>query len=101
MRNIYQDVTDRIVTALDQGAAPWIKPWSSSDLADVRHHQPYPLTPSHSALIRASNLPLLWAEARLQGFIQDRRFTFNQAKKAGGHIRKGEHSSLAVLYKPM
>jgi antirestriction protein ArdC len=43
MRNIYQDVTDRIVTALDQGAAPWIKPWSSSDLADVRHHQPYPI----------------------------------------------------------
>ncbi|WP_410525309.1 ArdC family protein [Pseudomonas canadensis] len=25
----------------------------------------------------------------------------NQAKKAGGHIRKGEHSTLAVLYKPM
>jgi antirestriction protein ArdC len=25
----------------------------------------------------------------------------HQAKKAGEHIRKGEHSTLAVLYKPM
>ena len=37
----------------------------------------------------------------MQGFTQDRWLTFNQAKKAGGHIRQGEHSTLAVLYKPM
>lgn len=37
----------------------------------------------------------------MQGFTQDRWLTFNQAKKAGGHIRKGEHSTLAVLYKPI
>ncbi|SKA80307.1 Antirestriction protein ArdC [Pseudomonas extremaustralis] len=37
----------------------------------------------------------------MQGFTQDRWLTFNQAKKAGGHIRKGEHSTFAVLYKPM
>ena len=37
----------------------------------------------------------------MQGFTQDRWLTFNQTKKAGGYIRKGEHSTLAVLYKPM
>jgi antirestriction protein ArdC len=100
MRNIYQDVTDKIVTALDHGVAPWIKPWSSSGSAYIRH-QPYPINAITQRPYSGINLPLLWAEARLQGFTQDRWLTFNQAKKAGGRIRKGEHSTLAVLYKPM
>lgn len=37
----------------------------------------------------------------MKGFTQDRWLTFNQAKKTGGHIRKGEHSTLAELYKSM
>ncbi len=101
MRDIYQDVTDKIVTALDQGVVPWIKSWSSSGSADVGHHQPYPINAITRRPYSGINLPLLWAEARLQGFTEDRWLTFNQAKKAGGHIRKGEHSTLAVLYKPM
>jgi len=100
MRDIYQDVTDKIVTALDQGVAPWIKPWSSSGSVDIGH-QPYPINAITRRRYSGINLPLLWAEARLQGFTQDRWLTFNQAKKTGGHIRKGEHSTLAVLYKPM
>lgn len=101
MRDIYQEVTGKIVTALDQGVAPWIKPWSSSGTAYVGNHQPYPINAITRRPYSGANLPLLWAEARLQGFTQDRWLTFNQAKKAGGHIRKGEHSALAVFYKPM
>lgn len=100
MRDIYQDVTDKIVTALGQGVPPWIKPWGSTGSASA-DHQPYPVNAITRRAYSGINLPLLWAEARLQGFTQDRWLTFNQAKKAGGHIRKGEHSSLAVLYKPM
>ena len=37
----------------------------------------------------------------MQGSTQDRWLTFKKKKKTGGHIRKGEHSTLAVLYKPM
>ncbi len=82
MRNIYQDVTDKIVTALDQGVAPWIKPWSSNGSTDVAHHQPYPINAITQRPYSGINLPLLWAEARLQGFTQDRWLTFNQAKKS-------------------
>ncbi|MEX5536977.1 zincin-like metallopeptidase domain-containing protein [Pseudomonas syringae] len=101
MRDIYQDVTDKIVKALDQGVTPWIKPWSSSSSVDISRHQPFPINAITRRPYSGINLPLLWAEARLQGFTQDQWLTFNQAKKAGGHIRKGEHSALAVLYKPM
>lgn len=100
MRDIYQDVTDKIVAALDQGVVPWIKPWSSSGSVNIGH-QPYPINAVTRRPYSGINLPLLWAEARLRGLTQDRWLTFNQAKKAGGHIRKGEHSTLAVLYKPM
>ncbi|MCQ9136617.1 ArdC family protein, partial [Streptomyces sp. IBSBF 2807] len=88
MRDIYQDVTDKIVTALDQGVVPWIKPWSSSGSAYIGH-QPYPINAITRRPYSGINLPLLWAEARLRGFTQDRWLTFNQAKKTGGHIRKG------------
>lgn len=101
MRDIYQDVTDKIVTALGQGVAPWIKPWTSTGSSNHGPHQPFPINAITRRAYSGINLPLLWAEARLQGFTQDRWLTFNQAKKAGGHIRKGEHSTLAVLYKPM
>ena len=26
-RDIYQEVTDRIVAALEDGVAPWVRPW--------------------------------------------------------------------------
>lgn len=53
MRDIYQYVTDKIVTALDQGVVPWIKPWSSSRSIDI-DHQPYPINASRDVRIRAS-----------------------------------------------
>lgn len=100
MRDIYQEVTDRILAALDQGTVPWIKPWSAANSPNG-DQQPFPINAITKRPYSGINLPLLWAEAHLQGFSQDRWLTFNQARKAGGHIRKGERSSLAVLYKPM
>ncbi len=29
-RDLYQDVTDRIVAALEDGVAPWVRPWRST-----------------------------------------------------------------------
>ena len=34
-RDIYADVTARIVAELEAGAAPWIKPWSASPGANT------------------------------------------------------------------
>jgi antirestriction protein ArdC len=98
MSDIYLDVTNKIVSALSQGVIPWIKPWTTiSSNAD----SPFPINAITRRPYAGINIPLLWAEARLRGFRQDRWLTFNQARKAGGHVRKGEQSTLAVLYKPM
>ncbi|AFK67222.1 MULTISPECIES: ArdC family protein [Pseudomonas] len=98
MSDIYLDVTNKIVSALSQGVIPWIKPWTTTgSSAD----SPFPINAITRRPYAGINIPLLWAEARLRGYRQDRWLTYNQARKAGGHVRKGEQSTLAVLYKPM
>ena len=95
MSDLYQNVTDKIIAALDQGVIPWIKPWSAPRGGQP---QPFPTNAVSGRAYRGINIPLLWCEAQLRGFSDDRWLTFNQARQAGGHIRKGEHSTLAVLY---
>lgn len=98
MSDIYLDVTNKIVSALSQGVIPWIKPWTTSgSSADT----PFPINAITRRPYAGINIPLLWAEARLRGYRQDRWLTYNQARKAGGHVRNGEQSTLAVLYKPV
>lgn len=98
MSDIYLDVTNKIVNALNQGVIPWIKPWTTTGL---QNDLPFPINAITRRPYAGINIPLLWAEARLRGYRQDRWLTYNQARKAGGHVRKGEQSTLAVLYKPM
>ncbi|MBI6567543.1 DUF1738 domain-containing protein [Pseudomonas synxantha] len=98
MSDIYLDVTNKIVSALSQGVIPWIKPWTTSGSSV---DAPFPINAITRRPYAGINIPLLWAEARLRGYRQDRWLTYNQARKAGGHVRKGEQSTLAVLYKPM
>ncbi|EOG3621676.1 TPA: zincin-like metallopeptidase domain-containing protein [Pseudomonas putida] len=98
MSDIYLDVTNKIVSALSQGVIPWIKPWTTSGSSA---NAPFPINAITRRPYAGINIPLLWAEARLRGYRQDRWLTYNQARKAGGHVRKGEQSTLAVLYKPM
>lgn len=54
MRDIYQDVTDKIVTALDQGVAPGSNPGPQVAQLKSVIITPTPLTPSHGVPIRGS-----------------------------------------------
>ena len=51
-------------------------------------------------LYHGINIPLLWHSAERQGYESDRWLTFTQIRNAGGNIRKGEKSTLAVFYLP-
>ena len=48
---------------------------------------------------RGFNVLLLWMAAEEYGFTSDRWLTFLQSKTAGGHVRKNEISTLAIIYK--
>ncbi|EPC00409.1 hypothetical protein L861_14140 [Litchfieldella anticariensis FP35 = DSM 16096] len=98
MTDIYQTVTDRIIQSLEQGVAPWIKPW------DEARQPGQPVMPQNAITGRpyhGINIVLLWLAAAEKGYHQDRWLTFNQARQTGGTVSKGETSTLVCFYKPM
>lgn len=91
-RDIYQEITDKIVAAFEKGTRPWIKPWSG-DHAAGRINRPlrYNFEPYTGV-----NVLNLWLEADLQGFTSPVWMTYRQAQTLGGQVRKGEHGSTTV-----
>ena len=82
--DIYKEVTDRIISQLDQGIIPWHKPWIASSNAQSISHvtgKPYSLL----------NQMLLGKPGEY--------VTFKQCQQEGGKVRKGEKSSIVVFWK--
>jgi antirestriction protein ArdC len=83
-RDLYAEVSARIIAELERGAAPWVKPWSATAGAN---------TPCNAVTNRpysGCNVVLLWM-AQAAGYPTPRFLTFRQAIEAGGHVKKGEH----------
>jgi len=86
MANVFEIVTEQIVSHLDKGIIPWRKPWTSK----VR----FPRNLVTGKLYRGINIWLLLASSYASPYW----LTFNQAKDLGGTIRKGEKSSIVVFW---
>jgi antirestriction protein ArdC len=93
-RDLYAEVSQRIVSELERGAAPWVKPWSATPGQNVPQNavtnRPY----------SGCNVILLWL-ARSRGWTAPRFLTFRQAQEAGGHVRKGEHGTKVYFVKQL
>ena len=84
--NVYDIVTERILRELEKGTAPWRKPWTSA-------------APMNMASKKAYRGVNVWLLGISSGFKSPFWGTFNQAKAAGGSVRKGEKSSIVVFYR--
>ena len=82
MASVYEIVTEQIVEQLENGVAPWRKPWRTELPVNLVSGKAY----------RGLNVFLLGC----QGYGSRYWLTFNQAAKLGGHVRKGERSSLVA-----
>lgn len=93
--DIYQRITDQIVAAIAAGAEayrmPWHRPHSISAPANAITKRPY----------RGINTLLLWAEADRAGFSSGVWATYRQWTQHGAQVRKGEKSTLILLWKPL
>jgi antirestriction protein ArdC len=93
-RDIYAEVTGRIVQELERGAAPWIKPWSATAGQNVPQNavtnRPY----------SGCNVILLWL-ARSRGWATPRFLTYKQAIEVGGNVRKGEQGTKVYFVKQL
>jgi len=89
--DVYSEVTDRIISALESGTIPWRKPW----IASAGSHR----NPVSGTVYRGINPFLLDMTAMANGYSDPRWLTFKQARTLGGAIRKGETSTLVVFWK--
>ncbi|EGT3611542.1 DUF1738 domain-containing protein [Morganella morganii] len=97
VRDIYQEVTDRIVAALEKGTAPWKRPWRQAEGARTG----FPVNALTGNAYQGMNVLLLWLSADEQGFGADIWLTYRQAQQLGGHVRKGEVATDSVIFKPL
>jgi antirestriction protein ArdC len=90
--DLYARITERIVAELERGVRPWVKPWTTANMAGritrpLRHNgQPY----------TGINVVLLWSEAVARGFRSPIWMTFKQASELGAHVHRGETGSTVV-----
>jgi len=84
MPNVFEIITDKIISHLERGVAPWRKTWKTEMPMNLISGKEY----------RGVN-PFLLAP---QGFGSRYWITYNQAKKLGGNVRKGEKSSIVTFW---
>ena len=85
----YAVVTETILAALREGTAPWRMTWKTLGAQRSVHGRAY----------RGANAMVLAWVAMAKGYSDPRWITFRQAKKSGGHVRKGEKSVPVMFWK--
>ena len=85
MIDIYAEITNRVIAALESGVAPWRKPWISGNYGCIS----YATGRQYSVL----NTLLLGGES-------GEYITYKGCMLAGGHIRKGERARMVVFWRP-
>jgi antirestriction protein ArdC len=91
MRDLYQEVTAKILADLEKGVAPWVKPWKATDRFGGNPYNAMSRKP-----YRGINQFLLYAPQ----YARNGWMTYKQASDIGANVRKGERGSLIVFYKP-
>ena len=82
--DIYREITDRIITQMEQGIIPWRKPWIARG----------------QAISYATGKPYSLLNQMLLGRPGEYA-TFRQIQQEGGYVRKGEKASMIVFWKVM
>lgn len=91
-RDVYQDVTDRIIAQLEAGIFPWAQPWDSAKANPIAGSFGLPSNPTTGAFYSGINVLLLWMAGTAAGFSTQRWMTLKQANGIGATVRKGERS---------
>ena len=84
-KDIYQRVTDTIVSELEKGIRPWLKPWNAEHAAG-RITRPLR---ANGIPYRGINVLMLWAAATERGYAAPLWPTYKQAQELGAQVRKG------------
>ena len=87
-RPYHEQIAERLIEQLQQGTAPWQKPWAPGERS-------MPHNPVSGTRYKGANA--LWLE--MQGRGDPRWLTYKQAQKIGAQVRKGEKSTPIQYWK--
>lgn len=91
--DLYSDVTDQIIAAIESGAATYSLPW--------QRVPGMPKNVSSDRSYRGINTLLLWLTGNAKGYSTPYRATFKQWLELGHPVRKGEKSATVVFWKDL
>lgn len=91
---LYEEVTARIVSELEQGIVPWVQPWGSGKQQSAVG---LPRNAATGRTYSGINILILWGRLFDAGYPSQRWLTFRQASSLGGTVRRGEHGT-AICY---
>lgn len=89
-RDIAQEITDIIIQRIEQGVAPWKRPWRTFGGGRPRR--------ALGKCYTGINSLLLWAIADCQGYTSQYWMTRKQAQELGGTVRRGEPASPSIYF---
>jgi antirestriction protein ArdC len=94
MRDVYQEVTDQIVAAIEAGAGSWEMPWHCKAGG-------LPVNAARGYRYNGINVFTLWCAQDRNGFGSAEWATFKQWQSIGAQVRKGERGSTSIFFKPL
>jgi len=94
--DIHEQITNRIIAAIEQGAGTFKLPWHRPAGSIAR-----PTNIQSGKGYRGINVVTLWVEAQMRGYDVPVWGTYKQFSEAGCQVRKGEKASLIVFYKEL
>ena len=90
--DIHQQVTDQILAAMEQARTTGRRLWDSQPSLPLNLTTGKPYT--------GINTLILWAAGLQHAYTSPYWLTYKQAADKGGQVRKGEHGTFCVFYKP-
>lgn len=91
-RDVAGAITEKILISLREGVMPWRKPW---DGARVGVSLPRRVT---GEAYRGVNVIMLWLASVAHEYRSPYWLTFNQTRRLGGFVRRGERGEIVVYY---
>ena len=83
MNNLYEEVTNQIISLMEQGQIPWHRPWAGTSAGAISHNTGKPYSLLNQLLLQ----------------VPGEYITFNQCQKEGGKVKKGSKAKRVYFWK--
>jgi len=94
--SVYEAVTAQIVAAIEAGAGTCTMPWHGGVVPMTM-----PINAASEMPYHGVNVVALWAQAALKRYLTGYWASYQQWRKLGAQVRKGERGSLIIFYKKL